>query len=102
MDDIIHRIFGASEFSADLYVHANYKECADCYAKLLELGDPHGSTKYAQAKKKADKAVALAKGIESGVQCKRYGILVAELVAAFVEKAERLWKLQKGIKEFTR
>ena len=92
----------ASEFDADLYAKADYKECADCYAKLLELGDPHGSTKYEQAKKKADDAVAIAKSIEGGIQCKKYGILVAELVAAFVDKAERLFKLRKGMSEFTR
>lgn len=100
---LIRKIFGSeSEFARDMYKNADYEECAECYSKLLDLGDPHSSTKYAQAKDKADKAIALAKNIDGGILCKKYGILVAELVQAFVDKAERLWKLQKGVKEFTK
>jgi len=96
----IKKIFGAtSEYAGDLYKNASYIECAECYAKLLDLGDPHASKTYYQAKKKADKAIALAKKVDGGGECNQYGMDIVNLVGAFVEKAERLWKLKKELYE---
>ena len=96
----LKRIFGAkSEYRDDLYKNASYSECTECYAKLLDLGDPHESKTYQQAKKKADKAIALAKKVDGGGECSQYGMDVVNLVGAFVEKAERLWKLKKELYE---
>lgn len=83
------------EFVRDTYQHSGFGACAEAYSRLLQLGDPHSSTVYSEAKLKADKAVGIAKEIGGGVDCNRFGILVAQLVNEFVEKAERLWKIRK-------
>lgn len=96
----IKKIFGAKgEFDKDLYPYASFEDCDKCYTKLLALGDPHDAKTYDEAKKKANLAVLYVKAVKGGAECKKYNMPIAVLVAAFVEKTERLWKLQKQLSE---
>ena len=101
MDSLaIKKIFGAKgEFDRDLHPYTSFEDCDKCYTKLLALGDPHDTKTYDEAKKKANLAVSYAKAVKGASECKKYSMPIAVLVAAFVEKAERLWKLQKQLNE---